>query len=132
MSDVAEHVYEAQLIRRFFDWLIDDTLPVGYTNPTYGWVSEVLLGCYQITMSKRVFKHPRWGQDRLWYEMVFGLGSDSEPHLLALADRGVNGRKKSFFAREYVPASNEKTNRATRISQRNVCPFSHRLEAYPL
>jgi chitinase len=41
---IAEHVYEAQLIGRFFRWLVDGRMPAGYTKPSYQWVDEVLLG----------------------------------------------------------------------------------------
>ncbi|KAJ3548344.1 hypothetical protein NM208_g1045 [Fusarium decemcellulare] len=116
---VTEHVYEAQLMRQFFEWLLRGRLPAGYANPTRDWVSEVLLGGKAITQPNRVFKHSSWKHDMLWDEMAMGLGSDDHPKLLVLADRTMNGRKKNIFAGEDISASNEISNQATRRAQRN-------------
>lgn len=36
VSNIAKHDYEAQLIRQFFDWLVEGRLPAKYDNPTQG------------------------------------------------------------------------------------------------
>ncbi|KAL2752063.1 glycoside hydrolase family 18 protein [Sodiomyces alcalophilus JCM 7366] len=117
---VTEHVYEAQLIRSFFEWLLRGTLPVGYINPTHDWVSEVLFGCDAVIPPNRVFKDSSWDQETLWGEMAMGLGGDDNPHLLALADKGMNGRKLHLFAGNSISSSNEASNQATRRAQRNL------------
>ena len=60
---IAEHVYEAQLIGRFFRWLVDGRMPAGYTNPSHQWVDEVLLG---LGPTSRIVKEPEWVEDNLW------------------------------------------------------------------
>lgn len=126
VSNIAEHVYEAQLLRQFFDWLIEGKLPAEYDNPTRDWVSEVLFGGEAVTQPNRVFRHSRWGYPIIWDEMSYGLGSDDNPRLLVLADDKMNGRKKSIFAGDDINAANEPTNQATRRAQRSV---SYRLDA---
>lgn len=126
MSNTAEHVFEAQLLKQFFNWLLTGQLPADYDNPTRDWVSEVLLGGEAVTQPNRVFRHSSWGTPMIWDEMAYGLGSDRYQHLLVLADEKMNGRKKNIFAGDNISPANEPTNQATRRAQRNV---SHRLDA---
>ncbi|KAH7124946.1 hypothetical protein B0J13DRAFT_646964 [Dactylonectria estremocensis] len=128
----AEHVYEAQLLKRFFEWLRDRDLPVGYQNPDHAWIDEVLLG---LGNSNRVYT-PKvgWSQPNMWYEMVLGLGSYDEPKRLALASRGMNGRKGTFFGGDDPSSANERSNTATRRHHRDVAGvfyYMRRTEIWP-
>lgn len=100
-------------------------LPADYTRPTDDWVSEVLFGCNAISPPNRVLTHIDWSKDSLLAEMMNGIGGDSNPSGLTLADKGVNGRKGKLFGGSTIPGTNLKTNKDTRISHRNVRSFSY-------
>jgi len=114
---IAEHVYEAQLIGRFFRWLVEGTMPSGYTNPSHQWVDEVLLG---LGPTSRIVKEPAWVEDNLWLQLTHGLGGDKQLWRLALADEPMNIRKSKVFGGPVPSADIEKNNIHTRRAQRNV------------
>ncbi|SPJ79175.1 related to chitinase [Fusarium torulosum] len=122
---VTEHIYEAQLLREFFDWMVGDKrsgsrpFPVGYTRPDRNWISEVLFDGIATTQPNRLFKASTWTW-HIWDEMAAGLGSDNHPHLLVLADAGMNGRKaKLFTLSDISPMVEINQNQLTRRSHRN-------------
>ncbi|GAB7357342.1 hypothetical protein MBLNU459_g8294t1 [Dothideomycetes sp. NU459] len=39
-----EHVFEPNILKQFFSYLISGSLPVGYSHATNAWVSETLIG----------------------------------------------------------------------------------------
>ncbi|KAL2672954.1 hypothetical protein Neosp_013672 [[Neocosmospora] mangrovei] len=85
----AEHIYEAQYLGRFFKWLLDGDLPVGYENPDHKWIDEVLFG---LGGSTRTFVGSGWTlKDDMWNELSICLGSTEQPGRLALADKGTAG-----------------------------------------
>lgn len=110
-------MYEVQLLAKFFAWLRDGTMPAGYVNPDAEWIEDVLLG---IGAGNRVFVVDFWSQKNMWNELALGLGSELEQGRLALADRGMNGRKGHLFRGDIISAANEKTNVLTRRHHRNV------------
>ena len=123
---VAEHVYEAQLVPLFMKWLALKPLPAGYTNPSYAWVSEVVIGI-EGPNGFRTFGVPNYKTDDVWAEMVLGLPGNQNLNRLALCHKGVNGRKGVFFEEKKDPsAANEQNDKDTRIMQRNVSIIHNR------
>ncbi|KAH7322711.1 glycosyl hydrolases family 18-domain-containing protein [Stachybotrys elegans] len=104
---IAEHVYEAQLLLRFINWLWKTPLPAGYTNPTRDWISEVVIGCPRLNgQPNRIFQHSSWGSDDdTWDRLASGLGSSQNPGRLVLADGWMNKRKEVLFA-GHTPSAN--------------------------
>lgn len=118
-----EHVYEAQLLARFLDWLTGTgreanlPFPSGYTRATGAWVDAVLVGD---SPGQVPVVHPNWGQTSAFFQMASGLGSDRNPRGLVLADRDMNGKKGKFFGGDVIDPRVSISNRNTRLEHRNV------------
>ena len=52
--------------------------------------------------------------------MARGLGSDRNPDRLVLTQKGLNGRKGTFFGHEMPRRENKRSNEATRAHHRTV------------
>lgn len=102
----------------FMEWLYTGPLPGGYTAPTHDWVSNVLIGMNpgQVTPHRA----PGWVEQSTFFEMTHGLGGDHNPGGLALADKGMNGRKEHLFAGSTISPDVEANNLATRKMHRNT------------
>ncbi|KAH7146903.1 hypothetical protein B0J13DRAFT_664619 [Dactylonectria estremocensis] len=127
----AEHIYEVQTLKRFFVWLRNGDLPVGYDNPDPAWIDEVILG---IGNSNRVYAQPGWSQSTMWKELVLGLGSHDELGRLALADKRMNGRKGVFFRGQNPSPLNKGRITESRREHRDVAGvfyYMRRPEIWP-
>ena len=93
------------------EWLAARPLPGGYTAPSRAWVSNILIGMDPTTMPPH--RAPGWTENSAFLEMTHGLGRDHNPSGLALADKGMNGRKEVFFFGGTPDANNDRTNLAT-------------------
>ncbi|EMD68575.1 glycoside hydrolase family 18 protein [Bipolaris sorokiniana ND90Pr] len=115
---VTEHIYEVQLLPTFFEWLITGPLPGGYIAPTRAWVDYVLIGMDPNIIAPHLA--PGWVEQSLFFEMTHGLGGDKNLGGLALADKGMNGRKEHLFAGNTISSDNENNNLNTRKMHRNT------------
>ena len=119
-----DHVYEANMLISFFQYLRGDTkfpFPSGYSKATEEWISGRLLGTvkYSGTFPPLAVD----GAGSLWFALTRCLGgSGSGENRLALVDSRINGRKKSFFVLEAISATHPSTanDKYARIWQRNV------------
>ncbi|KAL6232551.1 hypothetical protein BDW75DRAFT_242830 [Aspergillus navahoensis] len=118
---VTEHVFEAHLLKAFMLWLTSGSLPTGYTPASYDWVSEVLIGFDPAGgENNRAFAANGWVENSLFFQMTHGLGGDHNLAGLALADRGINGRKVAFFEGGIPDDRLQVTNLKTRLILRNT------------
>ncbi|KAL4904299.1 hypothetical protein BDW74DRAFT_185624 [Aspergillus multicolor] len=99
---VTEHVYEAQTIKYFLEWLIDAPLPAGYTTGSRDWVSEVLVG--KAPNTRAPFK------------------PDAMTKLkgLVIAEKYMNDRKNQFFQHNHLTKVNMLNEQDTRNMDRNT------------
>ncbi|XP_014561636.1 hypothetical protein COCVIDRAFT_11746 [Bipolaris victoriae FI3] len=93
---VTEHIYEVQMLPIFVEWFINGPLPGSYTSPLRAWMDNVLIG------------------------MNPAVGGDHNPGGLALADKGMNGRKEHLFAGNTISSDIENNNLNTRKMHRNT------------
>lgn len=99
------------------EWLIAGPHPGGYTAPTRDWVSLVLIGMDKAKVTP--YKGNGWWEDSVFFQMTVGLGHNNNVGGLALADKGMNGRKEVFFGGRTPNPSTLGNNLATRLNQRN-------------
>ena len=97
---LAEHVYEAQLLAKFFTWLRDGSKrPDGYSAASDEWVSGVLLGIpapnypppFDAGKGRELFFHVS--------RCLGGRGNEGD---LALLTNAINKRKGQFFRGDAV------------------------------
>ncbi|KAL3439807.1 hypothetical protein BJX65DRAFT_68290 [Aspergillus insuetus] len=93
---VTEHIFEAQTLKRFMDFLLGDLrnmpLPAGYSKGSMSWVSEELMGI--LTTG---FLVPGWNNNDLWEQMCLSVGHTGDPDLMVIAEKDMNGKKGVFF-----------------------------------
>ncbi|KPM42249.1 hypothetical protein AK830_g4355 [Neonectria ditissima] len=118
-------------LKRYFEWLRDGDLPVGYRNPDPAWLEDVLLG---LGTGTRLYTSSSWNQIDMWNQMAIGIGNHDQPGRLALADEKMNVRKGKLFGGGDPGANNLKGNAATRRSHRDVAGvfyYMRRAEIWP-
>jgi chitinase len=85
------------MLKDFMLWLIKGPHPTGYTAASLDWVSNVIIGGINPTSTIVPPRDMNWDADTAFFQMTFGLGGDHNPGGLALAQKGMNGRKQKFF-----------------------------------
>ncbi|RDW92951.1 uncharacterized protein DSM5745_00273 [Aspergillus mulundensis] len=107
---VTEHIYEAQTVKYFLEWLINGPLPGGYTTASREWVSEVLIGLAPNTRAP--FAASDWVDlggppTNLWERLFLNIGSDDKLEGLVIAEKNMNSVKNSFFGRKNPTTAND-------------------------
>lgn len=105
------------MVGLFFEFLRDNPLPAGYTNPSHAWIDEVLLG---LGLSNRAFRGSGFTDRNLWNELSIGLGGDRELGRLVLAAKDMNLKKATFFGGKSPTVGGEVAVTDTRRAHRDV------------
>jgi chitinase len=108
------------MLKVFMLWLIKGPHPTGYTAASLDWVSNVIIGGINPTSTIVPPRDMNWDADTAFFQMTFGLGGDHNPGGLALAQKGMNGRKQKFFEGGTPDSRNSFNNLQTRLGHRNT------------
>ncbi|MCJ1330911.1 hypothetical protein MMC10_007598 [Thelotrema lepadinum] len=125
----ADHIFEAQTILYFFDFLRGGhsydglpNMPSGYTAANDLWVSGTLMGYLHFYPSVHVF--PVEGYGSLLQAISSDLGGNSGEGRLALLYSGINLRKGQLFGFKSPERIDLAGLRATKLLHRDVRPPS--------
>ncbi|KAG8160926.1 hypothetical protein KVR01_009190 [Diaporthe batatas] len=111
-----DHVYEANFITAFLEFLINGPLPAGYTAATRQWVSEVLVGVPTTANAVQIDN-----ADSLFFDMTRALGGNGGgKSRLALLYGDINSKKRAFMQLNDVDQEDRSSNLASRRLHRNT------------
>lgn len=132
-SYVTEHVFEAQILLAFWNWLVSGTAVTDYTLPSYDWVTAILLNIDTNTIPSAA-GNPAFSIDDDDYIGVdgwtvqeciaFGFGNSDivgNERELVLASAEINGAKNTWFGGgtpDYIGTA--KTDHNCRLTIRNA------------